>query len=533
MYKSIFTLIIINIFLFEYNIAQPGGGGGLVVNSLYNQELESIKNKGINIDIQNFILDKNQIIQERDIRYSAPYNYNTEDYQVVLYPYESDDYSNYPASESDQRLIIFYKKDTMIVDFRGVIGENGAGHVDYMDSLVFKRGHYTFQRNKTDKHRYYYDFYNDYGQYLSNGLTPYTIDTLMKIGLVQYNESIDFSFFNNENLPSVYHYYKANSLFLLEKKTDEALEQLNISIQKNNGKRDCKTLYLLQQIYATIEDYEKSIDVITEAMNCKKKYWENESLEKNYRLRASLYTKIGDYENALKDYDRMVNRSVNKLNANITRAQFKADVLNDYNGAIDDLKKDIEDIPSRHLSDRPIGTSEYKITYFVLGNIYYQNDDIKNASYYWMRGLEIGYARGSTNNTVIHFDSIIVKHPKNADLYFCRALAESYRGPYLGWGEDSRVVFRNAISDIEKAKEWGLNDFKYHYYKATFLELLKKREEAYEEVSKAIEINNQDPRPYLLRSTLKRKLGLYTGNVYEEPDWLKFKELSAKWEFQK
>src|ERR1043166_8678021 len=110
--------------------AQPGGGGGLVISNFYSDKLEridllhnpSLKIRtfllsGTNIAQETFLFEKFQKENGKPVINSPAYGFG------LPSPMEPG-VDAYPHRKSDQRMLIFFRKDTMIVDFIGIMGEN-------------------------------------------------------------------------------------------------------------------------------------------------------------------------------------------------------------------------------------------------------------------------------------------------------------------------------------------------------------------------------------------------------------------------
>ena len=156
---------------------QPGGGGGLRVLNVYDEhkrpvDVEQLKVKLLKLDrVAN-------IVAEEDF-----YVGRNEEKMIVIPP------SNH-FSKTQQGLVITYKNKTYRIDFEGVIGTNGAGRVEEIDSLVLFKPYilskrsYGYQSLDMEEFNKYYILREIADKYLSWGVTPETYKHLSVIDLM-------------------------------------------------------------------------------------------------------------------------------------------------------------------------------------------------------------------------------------------------------------------------------------------------------------------------------------------------------------
>lgn len=138
MYQFIALLILV-----KTALTQPGGGGGIVICSFYNKHLNPIE---ISSDpafrMRIFTLKDGNILRETypfEV-YRKP-NHIGPSSGFYLRPAYLPNQEKYNVNSADQRLFIIYERDTMIVDFIGLISGNATKHRDGLDSLVVKPGY--------------------------------------------------------------------------------------------------------------------------------------------------------------------------------------------------------------------------------------------------------------------------------------------------------------------------------------------------------------------------------------------------------
>ena len=155
---------------------QPGGGGGLRVLNVYDEHKKPIDVEQLKVKLLKLNRVAN-IVAEDDF-----YVGRNEKKMIVLLP------SNYFSKT--QGLVITYKNKTYRIDFEGVMGTNGAGRVEEIDSLVLfkpyilRKRSYDYQSLGREEFNKYYILREIADKYLSWGVTPETYKHLSVIDLM-------------------------------------------------------------------------------------------------------------------------------------------------------------------------------------------------------------------------------------------------------------------------------------------------------------------------------------------------------------
>lgn len=525
------TMRITNLFVFIFCFsgltkvvsAQPGGGGGLVISNLFNRELNKIELTDSLLTIRGFVM-------KSDSRYSKVYY---ENYGIVnnrRYGYDGiylpPDYNNYLTGNNfdndNQRLLIIYKADTMMIDFSGIMNENGAGFSDSMDSIVIQKGHYRHIRNPYKGNGNLYE--RKHMELLRYGITPNTIKELKRQKWMVEQEKIDLSFLKEKHLPAFFILQRGKN-FVSQKNYEKAIDDMLRVLKMSNKSSVVKeALHELSDLYS-VSNPALALKYLNKLLRKEK----NESL---YKDRIDLYIKTNQLQKALRDYDKLAGMGNHYLNNN-QRAIFKADYLKDFDGATNDLMKIINSIHEDHLSGCPDCQSEYGSTYFTLGLVEYKKNDFKNAFSHLLKAMEIGYEAQSSDRIVVCFDSLIDQHPNAEELYFARAIAVYKRAPFAGSWALSVPYYTNALNDLIKAENFGYNKPYISIFHASLLLQLKREHEALEKINSAIEKNNNDPRAYQVRYEIRGKLGQTIWGDTTDKDWVTFSELGKSWKFDK
>ena len=169
-------IVFILLFLSAQFAAQPGGGGGLRVLNVYDEHKRPIDVEQLKIKLLKLNRVAN-IVAEDDF-----YVGRNVEKMIVLPP------SNHFSKT--QGLVITYKNKTYRIDFEGVIGTNGAGRVEEIDSLVLFKPYilskrsYGYQSLDMEEFNKYYILREIADKYLSWGVTPETYKQLSAIDLM-------------------------------------------------------------------------------------------------------------------------------------------------------------------------------------------------------------------------------------------------------------------------------------------------------------------------------------------------------------
>ncbi len=388
--------------------AQPGGGGGLTFGQLYSKDFKAIDLKSPDLKIRNFILAGNGINEELyDIR------------PLHLIPSKWNYYFDREVACSNQRLLIYYKNEIMIVDLLNILQENGMGNSDRMDSLVFIKGHFTMVTNQYANDRNENRQRND--AILNNGLTPFTTLSLSESGLIKYNNNTDVSFLNEDKLTAHFILKRGVQSFRKEK-YDAAITDIYTAIRKGlsaPGREEA--LSTLSSCYSKKNEFEKSVELLTEIINSRN-VKDNYRLMHYYKARIEAYTSLKEYNKALADFDYIILNTLENQTVFIAeKAHYKEKYFSDCASAIQDFENLIDEIPGDHLRDRPGGWSEYADSYFAYGSLEYTCSHFENAFKLWLKAMEFGYAQTSAPYAVEFFDSIIRAFPAEPKPTCCEA----------------------------------------------------------------------------------------------------------------
>ena len=461
-------------------------------------------------------------------------------YQTLLAGYSKNRTSYGPAfvlpsDEVIQRMYITYQGNAMIVDF---IGIPGRFHPHYgIDSLVIQHGYFKSYCSKKVNKSVIDNNYTTISKLIDNGITFHTTKYLSKKGFIKHKPKVDTSFLLEKNLPSSYFFERAK-YYINAGQINKAFTAISKGFEKNGGKRNCNTLFLLSDAYTLIERYDTAIEFISKAIskNCfrsmdflDKKY----EIMDNYRVRSQLYIKNNQLDDALEDYNTIVKLSSYSVSVRNERALFRVHTLKDYNKAIIDLTNIIDSIPEVNLTGCHPSTSRYSQTYFNLGLAEYYSGQIIKASNHWLKAMQCGYHISNFyHNAIIHFDSVIQENQNIPDLYLARAIAYQEVGYNIGREKWKRYL-NMALDDLSIAEKLGLKDYRINMYRAISYSELKNYTEALLELDLTISKNEDYPIAYSKRYEIRRRIGQAKYDDNNDSDLVKSQALCKTWKFEK
>lgn len=175
-------IVFILLFLFAQFAAQPGGGGGLRVLNVYDEHKRPIDVKQLKIKLLKLDGVAN-IVAEYDVPSEDDFYVGRDGKKMIALP-ASNHFSK------TQGLVITYKNKTYRIDFENVIGMNGAGHVEEIDSLVLFKPYilskrsYSHPSHDGNEFKKYLLLYDIAKKYLSWGITPESYKHLSAIDLM-------------------------------------------------------------------------------------------------------------------------------------------------------------------------------------------------------------------------------------------------------------------------------------------------------------------------------------------------------------
>ena len=175
-------IVFILLFLSAQFAAQPGGGGGLRVLNVYDEHKRSIDVEQLKVKLLKLDSITN-IVAEYDVPSEDDFYEGRDGKKMIALPASN-------IFSKTQGFVITYKNKIYRIDFENVIGMNGAGHVEEIDSLVLFKPYILSKRSYSSKSFSMKEFNKYYilreiaHKYLLWGVTPETYKQLSAIDLM-------------------------------------------------------------------------------------------------------------------------------------------------------------------------------------------------------------------------------------------------------------------------------------------------------------------------------------------------------------
>jgi hypothetical protein len=407
------------------------------------------------------------------------------------------------------RVMILHEQDTMIVDFSGIPKENGSGYQAGIDTLMFLPGAYMANLTALG----------------SPNITKHTMPELISSArLKKYNfisgDFLDPQNFTNEFLINQmkFEFYQAgdmdaayqNALLVLANKPRKEeyfqAKMMEGLVLQHNGKYH-EAVACIESIHS-IENFDLTSDALIE-----------------------LYTQTEDFAKALELLDL---RAVRRGDYSIAeRARYRLKYLNDAAGAIEDYHLIIDKIPDNYMHDRLIGSSDYGYAFKELGDVYWEIDSLDLAIHNYYLSVAFYSNAQYIADLLKKLNSLHGAKAKRPFVHLTMAVANlrmclmSYRSDpaYSDYPLRAKKLF-------DQCTEEEMNLALYHFHLGEFNSYQQRFDDAYQNLCRAIELDNSNARFYLLRYTVRNQM---TGSDHKNAidDQKKALELAKKWVFTK
>jgi len=283
--------------------AQPGGGGGLIIYNMYDENLKKISfdNNTIKIELLELdsvmtILNKHRIDNKGELYLPPPL-------------------SGYRLNTKTSGILIKYQNKEYRIDFENICRKNGGGFRERIDSLVLFKPYILSKRNysypllKGNDLENYHLMYNLSEKYLRNGITPHTYNKLSALDLIF--DSKDFAYNRKskswmEAFKNLYKRYRDNSDLYKrygERHTIQKEKALKIlldvlaeldGIIKKDGINDAFVVFKMELLYV-IKSYAEIINLYEQHPF----EYDNQLIYLN-NLLIDCYIKCKDYNKAIR-----------------------------------------------------------------------------------------------------------------------------------------------------------------------------------------------------------------------------------------
>jgi tetratricopeptide (TPR) repeat protein len=492
-------LLTISLFLLCATIgfSQPGGGGGLSINHIYDQNLQEIditKNK--DFLVRKFEMKSDTVILNEQIIGFV------DEKHIYINP------SNSPFNNGNLfRMAIVYLGDTMMIDFINIQGSNGAGHQDGMDSLVFMPGHYSFNRDPKKFWGYNFDAAE---KALFNGFTKTSIEVLVPFGIIDTVKLDNHKYIKDVERVTSFQMNKAQQ-YLKFSQWEKMLIPLNKA--RENGfvnKSQREEYYKLRTwYYRQFKQLDTAIFYLDSLIQISKG-------SVNYQYRAMLLEGEGRYDEALSDYNNYVKTHYDQVKAHADRGKFYMNHLKDYNRALVDYNVAISEVES--YIKKNTKRIKHSNLYHERGKIYYQLNQKDKAYKDWITLTHKW--RDRMDKTLL--DSLIFENQKEPELYFLRAVNTAVKSNQV-----EKEELWSAIKDLQECYKLKYINHLVYYYQAQIYMALEAYQSANQYVSMAINLKPDYAMSYLLKFQIKYKQD-WTIDNNKDLDFIKYRELIGK-----
>ncbi len=485
--------------------AQPGGGGGLVIYSVFDAKNNRLSIRD-NLIVRAFII--NDYFGNETSLISHEIELPKSD-TISLYPQSSLNLYYTQAKTINIRLYFLYGSDTSIVDFYNVLETNPAGKFGQVDTLRLKSG------------------YTSYSRVLNK-------DSI----IIKQKPSINISFLHEDNLPQAFYLIKGiNAINRSQYKS--AIEFLILASKKRNRYGRIEEFLLPDVNYRLAEAY-YNINEYTKAEEYAKKAIELRSNDYGfYQISIKSLIKLKKLNEALDQYN-LAMKKIHYTESNVEewirkdRAFFNIKYLHNYDTVITEYQKiikkneDLKFYPNHSIYN---ALPDNYTNYFVLASAKYAKGDFASAYNDWLNALEFPYSSIYYEESLSLLDSVLETHKKDAMPYLLRAIALFEKSHHSGSHELSIPILTRSLNDLLDAEKLGLVNSKTSLWKAKVLVELERNQEALDCINLAIPNDDKNPELYCCRSGIWRLLGDKNWENLANSDFEKASSLSYQKKF--
>lgn len=491
-------------------LAQPGGGGGLMIRSIITWK-PGDDPRARPYTLRQFCISCGTGTGAQEVLFEVEGNPN------YLSPASSIYHSRGTVTDC-RRLMLTAGQDTMLLDIIGLAGENGAGHIPSMDTLQLIPGHW----------RWYTDYFPlgnnqplpDYYELKQRGFTGAILGALIERGIAEQVESSAFSFLSEDRLTSSFLMNRAAGK-LRNQKYSEARKDILKALDRPCRKEDTAQLYnMLSECDRVDNNYPEAIKNLSRSI-------ELEAIDYRYYHRAELYALAGDTVNALQDISSFISFSDEPELARRGAASFLIMNLGLYEKAEEMMHHAFYKQPVEERNPWYGTLSWYNDECFLLALAQYYQGKEKEAFDHWLLAMELGYGQTSSPYAVEHFDTLIRRHPQVPELYLCRAMALYKRSPYNN-AVPGKVLLQQGYDDTVRAEELGMEDFRVFLFRAMILEQLDMNDEGIKAIERSIKMAPGEIRNYRFRYMLRTNMGQTIWGNHNDPDQIIIQEMMKK-----
>lgn len=505
--------------------AQPGGGGGLLINGVYYPDGRAVDLlNDPNLKIRSFLMDGAVLLKETflldELRKNGGRYRISRGHTGFGISDEEMDQDGLRGSAITRRLLIQWGTHTMLIDFKEVMEQNGGGYTSTVDSLMLMDGYFIFSRPGIPDQK---TQIRDASLIIRRGFTKSNLEQLQQLSRASVQPLPSLDFLKEEYLSTAF-LTERGAYLLRNHQIEEATKSLETALNRGTGKPNCRLLFVMTDYFTELHKWTEAINSITLALNCKRNVWEDDYRINNLRTRAQLFLKVNRVEEAVADYQQMLRLSEEPESIQSELAEVYLNQLNNAQQAEQLLRNLLNETGFGIPGNADFNQAR---SLFLLGKALYAQQQFDSAFVY----LELAEARGmqvsSSWEMTTYFSNLLKQHPDATPLWMCLSNAHYKRAPYLGWGDSTRIELNRALEAVNKAEQLGGNMFKINLQRARILLELKLYQEALKNINRAIESEPKKVEGYQVRYQIRSALGQTIWGNKNDPDQLIIEQLKS------
>ena len=461
---------------------QPGGGGGISIIHVCDENLTAIQRADTSFSWMVLQMDGhgvNASIEKSRIPLQPRYWYQHKDGLLSL--------SCPPGSH---RIMGIHGADTMIVDLYNIMGENGAGISAVMDSLVFRKGAFSFDCGYIDQKMI---------PTRSRGITPSSYSILLNAGILEEYNFIPSKFLLEKNFSATHMLELASQCVYEYKRYEKGIEWASKAREKGLNRDDDRRAQMM------IAKGEEGLGNLEGAYDIVRSMHENAPDASVYTIELELLKKMGRHQEALEIHDWICRDGAHWNIA--SRAIFREANLKDYWGALNDWNEIINNIPEKYITDRWMGSNEYGYAYsqralvqFALNNPTKGYSDFYHSLYFFGNEQQIPAILNA-------LDSLGRRGYDDPKVPLIRAMATMRAGmDHMNSDKQRENAYEEAMKYFEKVDKAYRNFGDYYFFLAEAHFLYKKYDEAYNAIQEALKYDDTNPRYFMMRYVIRIRL---------------------------
>ncbi len=475
--------------------------GGLAIGSYYTKTGIRIDTGGYDFEVRVFGL----IERSANIKVSERSQSNQ---------YDLDD-------GKDQRLLITFLKDTMVIDIIGIpdfsIGElkKGFGSIEFMPGYF--RLHYSIYERLENTEPF------------TGILNKKMVEELSRIHFKPYDKYANVDYLDSSDSfnkgPTVIEYTPQLPICdygPIQRRPLFYRMRGRQYLQSNLPNLALKDFYMGDCYYELYSFYKQAgkLDSALKYINLRLSYDPDD--RKGLSNRGDLHSEMGDYKNAVLDYEQSLEGFYGNYIHWIEVAWLKTNKLGDTTGAILTIKKCLDHSQTNLVNCCRI---DYELL-FALGQLELLHKDTAFAFRHLLMSQENQVDASEYGRNFYYLDSLSKIFTSHWELSLSASIA-TYN---MARSSNSSVLLDSALRLLNSISS---PNYRVLFYKAKVYDLMGKDRKALRILNSSIELNGRYPCSYSYRYDLRSKLGKTTVAPVYDSDFKQYLDLSKSWELQR